>query len=756
MFDNYKILFMVNAYVKQLGIQKEIDIQNFISNEENIAKELVAIFESKFNPQNPKIINFAGPLPTEYHDFITLMLNLFNDCIVRTNYFLEKDYISFKVDLSKFKDQTILPKPVTFMEIFVYSEDFEAIHLRLGRVSRGGLRWSDRKDDFRTEVLGLVKTQNTKNTVIVPVGSKGGFIIKKDTKDIETAKSCYRAFLSGCLDITDNVIGGQTVHPKNIVIYDGEDPYFVVAADKGTATFSDIANEISLKYGFWLGDAFASGGSNGYDHKKMGITAKGAWESVKRHFREIGVNPLTQEFTMVGIGDMSGDVFGNGLIYSSKAKLIFAFNHLHVFVDPNPDCAKSYEERQRLFYLPSSTWEDYGILSKGGKVYKRNAEKCDLTPEIKTLFGIKEDSISASELIKIALQSKYDLLWNGGIGTYFKAQSETDADAKDPSNDNVRINSFHLGARIVGEGGNLGFTQKGRVEYALNGGMINTDAIDNSAGVDCSDHEVNIKILLNALVTEGRLTLEERNRIIKDMTSNVERLVLEDNYNQSLAISLEQMNDSSSTYINFIHALEEKGKLDRKTENLSSDEEIAKRKMQRPDFAILLAYSKMEGAEALVKSNFLEDKYNNRFLVNYFPDYIKENFTQEILSHKLAKEIATTVIINKLVNRCGITFLHEASKLSEFEMMEIIKAYIVAESVLNLDSIFEDMKNSDYKIEPAKQYKTLLVLRENILNPFILKILRERKITDISKDISHFSALLGGVSKNDLTLINFK
>lgn len=749
MFNNFRILFMINAFINQIDKSVVINVESFIKEDETSALNLVKFFEDKFNPNNSKIINVVlNPLP-KYKKFTEVVFHLFSFCIVRTNYFLNKSYISFKVDLNKMDLNLIsVPKPITFKEIFVWNEEFEAIHLRFGKIARGGLRWSDRKDDFRTEVLGLVKTQNTKNTVIVPVGSKGGFVIKKDVSGLsredflEYGKTCYRNFLSGCLDITDNVIEGKVVHPENVKIFDEEDPYFVVAADKGTATFSDIANEISLKYNFWLGDAFASGGSNGYDHKKMGITAKGGWECVVRHFREIGRNPLKEEFTCIGIGDMSGDVFGNGLLYSNKTKLIFAFNHLHIFVDPNPNLEESFKERERLFQLPSSTWEDYKVLSKGGKIYKRSEEKCLLTPEIKAMFGIKEDEILSTDLIKIALKSEYDLLWNGGIGTYFKASFETNEDAKDKANDVLRINGNELGAKIVGEGGNLGFTQKGRCEFALKGGRINTDAIDNSAGVDCSDHEVNIKILLNSLVSSKKLILEKRNEIIREMTPNVETLVLEDNYNQSLAISLEMMQNKNSSYINFIHHLEKTGRLDRKTEGLSSDEEIQQRGLQRPDFAIILAYAKMESSEALMASNLLSDKYNEKFLISYFPELMKKDFLPEILSHKLSKEIMATVIVNKLVNRAGITFLYNIMKNSNFKYEDIIKAYIVAENLLNLDKVFLDMKNSDYKIESFKQYEALYEVRTKILEPFVLKILAEGLKDDIESSVHHFSKIL--------------
>ena len=481
---------------------------------------------------------------------------------LRTNYFQKdaggatKPYLSFKFNPAQVPG---LPEPKPMFEIYVYSPRVEGVHLRGGKVARGGLRWSDRREDFRTEVLGLMKAQMVKNTVIVPVGSKGGFVVKQPPVDRESfmkeGVACYQVYLRGLLDLTDNLVAGKVVAPKDVVRHDSDDPYLVVAADKGTATFSDIANSVSKEYGFWLDDAFASGGSVGYDHKKMAITARGAWESVKRHFRELGVNTQTTDFTVVGIGDMSGDVFGNGMLLSRHIKLLGAFDHRHVFLDPNPDPEASFKERERLFNLPRSSWADYDskLISKGGGIYPRSAKSVPLTLEAKKVLGVDDNSLTPTDLIRALLKAPVDLLYNGGIGTYVKATPQTHAEVGDRANDAIRVNGKELRCKVVAEGGNLGFTQLGRVEYALNGGKINTDAIDNSAGVDCSDHEVNIKILLNSVVAEGRMSGEQRNNLLAEMTDEVGALVLRDNYlqTQSLSVRERMLLDAQTRFIKY-------------------------------------------------------------------------------------------------------------------------------------------------------------------------------------------------------------
>ena len=562
-------------------------------------------------------------------------------------------------------------------EIFVCSPRVEGVHLRGGKVARGGLRWSDRREDFRTEVLGLMKAQMVKNSVIVPVGSKGGFVVKQPPQNasretlMKEAVDCYQTFLRGLLDITDNLVAGESITPPRVVRYDADDAYLVVAADKGTATFSDIANEVAAEYNFWLGDAFASGGSIGYDHKKMGITARGAWESVKRHFRELGVDTQSQSFSVIAIGDMGGDVFGNGMLLSEHIKLVAAFNHLHIFLDPNPDPKTSYAERKRLFALPRSSWQDYNaqIISKGGGVYQRTEKSIPLSPKIQAVLGIDKTSLAPNDLIRLMLQAPVDLLWNGGIGTYVKASSETHADIRDRANDPVRVDGAQLRCKVVGEGGNLGLSQLGRIEFAQHGGILYTDAIDNSAGVDCSDHEVNIKILLQAALEEGKLTPTKRNQLLAAMTNEVGELVLVDNYHQTQAISIENARAAPmlEEHARFIDNLEAQNKLNRTIEYLPDPEEIAERMadkhgLTRPELAVIVSYSKMTLFEEIVDSSLLDDAFLMQFLVNYFPQPLRKKFLGNIIQHRLRREIIATVLTNQLINRLGPTF---AQRLKE-------------------------------------------------------------------------------------------
>lgn len=756
---NFKVLSALAAYIKQLGILEKVDVADFINKSKTLAIKFIQNFENRFNPtqQLPieKLKDEISNLQPEYQHLAFIIDNIISKVITRTNYFLHKPFISFKFNLSAFdKKLGALPKPVPYREIFVFSEEFEAIHLRNGKIARGGIRWSERKEDFRTEILNLVKTQNTKNSIIVPVGSKGGFVITHSTKGLSKeeytnlGKSYYRSFLEGCLDITDNVINGKIIKPLNVVAYDEEDPYLVVAADKGTATFSDIANTISKEYNFWMGDAFASGGTNGYDHKKMGITAKGGWVCVQRHFRELGINTQTDTFTVVGIGDMSGDVFGNGLLRSDKIKLICAFNHMNIFIDPTPDPKISFNERRRLFSLLTSTWDDYDIskISSGGRIFKRSDTVCHLTPEIKECFNIKEDVLIPSDLIKAILKSKYDLLWNGGIGTYIKAKFEDNKAAGDSVNDILRINGKDLGAKVVGEGGNLGFTQKGRIEYALHGGLINTDAIDNSAGVDCSDHEVNIKILLNPLIVSNKITLEERNVLIEKMSSEIEDLVLKDNYFQSLALSMEQLKDEDALhcYKAFMDRMENNGLLDRKMEKLPSSEELSERyklgrKITRPELSILMAYAKMEIYAKLIDSTILNDPYVLQFLISYFPLPLRENYLGEVKEHKLKNEICATTISNRFVNFAGLTFACEINRGQGNNIENILKAYLVAEKLIGLEGIISDIEALDYKVLASTQYRILFKIRNNILKPLVIKALETlNENTSITEAIAYF------------------
>ncbi len=603
-------------------------------------------------------------------------------------------------------------------EIFVFSPRTEGVHLRGGKVARGGLRWSDRREDFRTEVLGLMKAQMVKNAVIVPVGAKGGFVIKRPPATggrdalVQEAIACYSTLIRGMLDLTDNLQVGAVIAPIDVVRYDEDDPYLVVAADKGTATFSDIANGIAEEYGFWLGDAFASGGSVGYDHKKMGITARGAWESVKRHFREIDIDIQTTDFTAIGIGDMAGDVFGNGMLLSRHIKLVGAFNHLHIFLDPNPDPAISYGERERLFAKPGSTWLDYNqeLISKGGGVFARSAKSIPLSAEAQKLLRVDAKRMRPNDLIKAMLKAPVDLLWNGGIGTFVKAEAETHTDAKDRANDAVRVNGRDLSCRVVGEGGNLGVTQLGRIEYARKGGRVYTDFIDNSGGVDCSDHEVNIKILLNEIVADGDMTRKQRDQLLVDMTDEVAELVLGDNYGQTQAISMVALQAPAllSEHARFIHQLERKAKLDRGGEFLPSNKVIAERLaaqegLTRPEIAVLLAYSKMTLYEELLSSNIPEDPFLSEGLTRHFPKRLAQHYCQQMYEHRLKREIISTHITNSMVNRGGPNFTFRLGEETGASPADTARAFTAAHEIFEIDELWAQVESLDNKVAAATQ-----------------------------------------------------
>jgi glutamate dehydrogenase len=650
---------------------------------------------------------------------------------LRTSFFQTWDgaarhYISIKFDSQQVPDA---PKPVPFREIFVYSPRVEGIHLRFGPVARGGLRWSDRREDFRTEVLGLVKAQMVKNTVIVPVGSKGGFFVKKapvltggpGDRDAQLAEgiACYRLFINGLLDITDNLVEGKVVHPHDVVRHDQDDPYLVVAADKGTATFSDIANAISIEHGFWLGDAFASGGSNGYDHKGMGITAKGAWESVKRHFRALGRNCQTQDFSCVGIGDMSGDVFGNGMLLSRHTRLLAAFDHRHIFFDPSPDTERSFIERERMFKLPRSSWDDYErtLISAGGGIYPRSGKSIPVTPEVRAMLGLKADvtQLPPNELLSALLKAPVDLLWNGGIGTYVKAASETHADVGDRANNVLRVNGAELRCKVVGEGGNLGMTQKGRIEAAQHGVLLNTDFIDNSAGVDTSDHEVNIKILLDDAVQRGELTEAARNAQLAVMTDEVGQLVLWDNYRQNQAITLmeHQSIKRLGSMAHFIRTLEGEGLLDRQVENLPSEAELTERKtrghgLTRPELAVLLSYDKIKLFQQLLDSDVPEDPYLSKELVRYFPEPLHEKYAEHMQRHRLKREIIATAVTNSTINRMGATFMMRMQEDTGQGPAAIAKAYTAAREILDARELWAQIEVLDSQVAENTQVDAVL------------------------------------------------
>ncbi|HTD28108.1 MAG TPA: NAD-glutamate dehydrogenase domain-containing protein, partial [Xanthomonadaceae bacterium] len=632
--------------------------------------------------------------------------------------------MAFKFDASKVPD---LPKPRPYREIFVYSPRVEGVHLRFGPVARGGLRWSDRREDFRTEVLGLVKAQMVKNTVIVPVGAKGGFYVKRPPiggdRDAQLAEgiACYKLFISALLSLTDNIVDGGIVHPQDVVRHDDDDPYLVVAADKGTATFSDIANGIAIEHGFWLGDAFASGGSVGYDHKAMGITAKGAWESVKRHFRAMGRNCQTEDFTCVGIGDMSGDVFGNGMLLSRHILLLAAFDHRHIFLDPNPDAERSFIERERMFALPRSSWDDYdkSLISEGGGLFPRSAKSIRLTPQVRAALDIDEsvEHMTAAELMSAILKAPVDLLWNGGIGTYVKASSETHADVGDRANNALRVNGGELRCKTVGEGGNLGCTQRGRIEAAYAGVLLNTDFIDNSAGVDTSDHEVNIKILLNDAVQRNELTDAKRNALLARMTDEVGLLVLNDNYRQNQTISLmERMSVSRlGSKQHFIRTLERQGLLDRQLEYLPSDADIADRMsrgqgLTRPELSILLSYAKIVVFQQLLVSDVPEDNFLSAELARYFPQPLREKYGEHMQRHRLRREIIATVVTNTIVNRMGASFMLRMQDDTSRSPGEVAKAFTITRETLDARALWSQIDALGGTVPESVQIDALQVI----------------------------------------------
>jgi glutamate dehydrogenase len=694
---------------------------------------------------------------------------------LRTNFYQKtaagdlKPYLSFKLDPQKVPE---LPLPRPMFEIFVYSPRVEGVHLRMGHVARGGIRWSDRREDFRTEVLGLMKAQNVKNTLIVPVGAKGGFFPKRlpaaGREEIQReVVACYQTFIRGLLDLTDNIVRDRIVPPAATVRRDADDPYLVVAADKGTATFSDIANQLAAEYGFWLGDAFASGGSAGYDHKKMAITARGGWECVKRHFREMGIDTQSQDFTVAGIGDMAGDVFGNGLLQSKHIRLLAAFNHQNIFLDPDPDARASYRERERLFALPRSTWEDYDrkLISKGGGVYSRQLKSIALAGEAQRMLGLASASATPQEIIRAILRMPVDLLWNGGIGTYVKASGETHADIGDRANDAVRVNGKEVAARVIGEGGNLGCSQRGRVEYALKGGRINTDFIDNSAGVNCSDVEVNIKILLNAVVAGGKLSLAERNRLLASMTDEVAGLVLRNNYLQSQAIStLEALaRERLAEHAHVMRSLEQSGELNAALEFLPNDEQIVERRkmgkgLTRPELAIILSYSKIWLYKKLIHSDVPEDAYLSRELVRYFPEPIRRRYGRHLGRHRLRREIIATATTNSLVNRMGPVFAIRAQEDTGADLAAIARAYSIAREAFAMRDAWADIESLDNRVAADVQY-SMMYQTSRLLRHMTYRLLADRRTSlDIEESVSRLrpgiaalnAALPGVLSGADL------
>ncbi|GAA2138803.1 NAD-glutamate dehydrogenase [Actinomadura napierensis] len=674
---------------------------------------------------------------------------------LRTNHYQHKPYLSMKFDPDGIPD---LPQPRPTYEIFVYSPKVEGVHLRFGSVARGGLRWSDRREDFRTEILGLVKAQAVKNTVIVPAGAKGGFVGKQlpdpavDREAWQQAGiACYKDFISGLLDVTDNLVDGKVVPPPNVVRHDGDDTYLVVAADKGTATFSDIANGVAAEYGFWLGDAFASGGSVGYDHKAMGITARGAWESVKYHFRSLGKDVQREDFTVVGIGDMSGDVFGNGMLLSEHIKLVCAFDHRHIFLDPDPDPAASFAERRRMFELPRSTWADYdtSLISRGGGVHPRTAKSIRITPQVRAALGLDASvkAMAPYELINAALKAPVDLLWNGGIGTYVKASVENNADVGDKANDLVRVNGDELRCKVVGEGGNLGMTQLGRIECARTGGLVNTDFIDNSAGVDTSDHEVNIKILLDQVVRDGELTRKQRDTLLYEMTDEVARLVLPDNYAQNVVLAASRAQAPAMLHVHarYMRKLERDGRLKRRLEFLPDDKAIAERRqsglgLTSPEFSVLLAYSKLTLDHEIVASDLPDDPSLASWLVEYFPTPLRERFRTYMDRHPLRREIITTAVVNDLVNNSGTTFVFRMNEETGASSSDIARAYLVAREVFAMPRFWRSVERLSHQVAESTQIAMLLEARKLTERGARWLLHNRRPPFDIRETIDFFAA----------------
>ncbi|MFD2091438.1 NAD-glutamate dehydrogenase [Blastococcus deserti] len=753
-------------YLRQVGAVFALDYTvATLANNPGLARGLFELFQVRLDPDGPAdrdlvakhlVHDFEGGLDAVTslnEDRVLRALLRVVEATLRTNYFQvgpdgeAKPWLAIKLASGQIPD---LPLPRPVFEIFVYSPRVEGVHLRGGSVARGGLRWSDRPEDFRTEVLGLMKAQTVKNAVIVPVGAKGGFVVKNPPKDRDALPgeviACYSAFVRGLLDVTDNLVAGEVVPPHRLVRYDTDDAYLVVAADKGTATFSDIANAISQEYGFWLGDAFASGGSSGYDHKAMGITARGAWISVQRHFNDLGVDVQRDDVTVVGIGDMSGDVFGNGMLLSRHIRLVAAFDHRHVFLDPDPDAEAGFEERARLFHLPGSSWADYdrSLISAGGGVFPRTAKTVPLSPQVRSRLDVPEEELTPDELIRAILGAPVDLLWNGGIGTYVKASPETHAAVGDKRNDQVRIDAGRLRCRVVGEGGNLGLTQRGRVEFALRGGRVNTDAIDNSAGVDCSDHEVNIKILLDRVVADGDLTGKQRDALLAEMTDEVAELVLSDNAAQTRALYNAQAQARAllDVHMRYLNALERTGRLDRALEFLPTDDELAERGaagtgLVMPEFAVLLAYSKTWIYDELLASELPDDAFLSAELLNYFPTAVRYRYADRLPDHPLRREIIATCVSNGMVNRAGITFAFRLSEEVGLPVPHIARAHIASWEIFGLAELQAEIE-SLADVSTEARIRLLLEVRTLAERASRWLLRNRRQPLDIRGTVEHF------------------
>ncbi len=757
-------------YLRQIGFAfSQQYIEDSLAAHPKLVADMVALFKARFDPAvedrdgvgaavRGRVTEALDAIPSLDDDRICRIFLTLIEATVRTNYFRDRPAIAFKLDPTAIPE---LPLPRPRHEIWVCGPRVEGVHLRGGAIARGGLRWSDRREDFRTEVLGLMKAQMVKNAVIVPTGAKGGFVVKRPPADFEAMRTevveCYKAFIRSLLDVTDNMVGGAVAHPPDTVIHDGDDPYLVVAADKGTATFSDIANEISLEYGFWLGDAFASGGSAGYDHKVMGITARGAWESVRRHASVLGRNADTDPLTAVGVGDMSGDVFGNGMLRSRALRLVAAFDHRHVFVDPDPDPEVAYGERARLFAMPRSSWADYdtALISPGGGVYARTQKSIELSLQARAALGVGEGAMTPNQLVSAVLRAPVDLLWNGGIGTYVKSGLESDADVGDRANDGVRVNGGDLRCRMVGEGGNLGLTQLGRVEYALTGGLVYTDAIDNSAGVDCSDHEVNIKILLDGVVEAGELTGKQRNQLLESMTDEVGELVLAHNQAQTLAlvIARRQALPMINVHARYIEALESEGWLDRALEFLPTDKQIAERQalghgLQAPEFAVLIAYTKNANVAEVVKSDLPDSDHLVDDLVTYFPTDLRKRYADNILRHPLRREIIATGVVNQMVNLSGISFDHRMTEDTGASVVDVTRAWIVARDVIGFPQLWAEIDALTGDIALDTQLELFLECRKMTERATLWLLRHRRPPIDMAALVEQFTPGISALSSS--------
>lgn len=770
------VLRAVAAYLHQTLFNFTGDyIASALVNHARITRDLIALFKAQFDPAlrgerrercravRARILEALNKVSNLNEDRIIRRYLAILDGTVRTNYFQRgadgqaKQYLAFKLMPRTIAD---IPEPRPLYEIFVYSPRMEGVHLRAGKVARGGLRWSDRLQDYRTEVLGLVKAQQVKNAVIVPNGAKGGFVCKRPPAGADRAAlqkeaiACYRQFIRGLLDLTDNRADGALVPPREVVRWDDDDPYLVVAADKGTATFSDIANEVSNEYGHWLGDAFASGGSQGYDHKAMGITARGAWVAVQRHFKEMGLDTQKDDFTVVGIGDMGGDVFGNGMLLSEHIQLVAAFNHLHIFIDPDPDAEQSFHERQRLFSTPGSSWADYdrALISEGGGVFSREAKSIPLNHAMKRRFAIDQDELTPTELIHELLKAPVDLLWNGGIGTYVKSSLESHTEVGDKANDALRVNGCDLRCKVVGEGGNLGMTQRGRIEYALNGGACNTDFIDNAAGVDCSDHEVNIKILLNDVVANGDLTEKQRNQRLEAMTEEVAALVLGNNYRQTQAISLAHSDAlrRNAEYRRVMSVWQTQGRLDRKLEFLPSEEVLAERQAQgqgltRPELAVLVSYAKVILKNDLAEAGLADDDYIARFALRAFPKPLQTDYPDWIAQHRLRRELVATQVANDLVNTMGLSFAQRLLDSTGVGAGDMAKAYVIARDIYQLDELWAALEALDHQVDSEVQMSLMKTLMRRVRRASRWFLRNRRSHLDPNTEIEQFRPLVDEV-----------